>query len=76
MEVKKRRMTNRELSKWLAHGNGEWTDKSKDPFQIHCFIYQNTYSYEHDTDNAPVKKGYMIRGWDETEWHEPEVEEE
>lgn len=73
--VKKRRMTNRELAKWVAQGNGEWTDKSKDPFQIHCFIHQNTYSYEHDMDGEPVKEGYVIRGWDETEWHEPEAEE-
>jgi hypothetical protein len=25
--------------------------------------------------DKPVKDGIQIRGWDETEWHEPEVEE-
>lgn len=63
----KRRMTNRELAKWLADGNGQKIEgKNK-------FVY-TTYAYK-DGDSTPCRKGVLIRGWNETEWHEPEVKE-
>lgn len=66
-EPKKRRMTNRELAKWLAEGNGQKIDDSNK------FAY-TAYAYK-DDDNAPCRKDVMIRAWNETEWHEPEVEQ-
>ena len=62
---KKRRMTNRELSKWLAQGNGEC--------RFNSGIRSTTYTYTHDNEQV-TDKNVMIRTWDETEWHEPEVE--
>lgn len=61
-----RRMTNRELAKWLAQGNGQ------------CMFTTNAvgtaYSYG-IFDGREIPDGIMIRGWDETEWHEPIVQE-
>ena len=64
---KKRRMTNRELAKWLAYSNGQW--RSADANLIGM-----TYSYGMYEDAEEVLEGIMIRGWDETEWYEPEIE--
>ena len=67
-EVKKRRMTKRELAHWLAEGNGQaWSSYSgRDLTQ---------YAYEHDRDNEPCDTAISIRTWDETEWSEPLIEE-
>ena len=62
----KRRMTNRELAKWLADGNGQKIEG------LNKFVY-TTYAYK-DGDNVPCRRGVLIRGWNETEWHEPEME--
>ena len=64
---KKRRMTNRELAKWLAQSKGQWRSADAN------FIGM-TYSYGMYEDAEEVLAGIMIRDWDETEWHEPEVE--
>lgn len=61
-----KRMTNRELAKWLAQGNGQLKLRSGDISTY--FIYTK--------DNSYVPKDYMIRGWDEAEWHEPIVQED
>lgn len=63
----KRRMTNRELAKWLAQGNGELNNPA----------YDNTYycyGYDPSMAGCSCLKGMKIRAWDETEWREPEVE--
>lgn len=65
--VKKRRWTNRELAKWLADNNGQVMYTSS---KFKC----TEYSYTTDDDDQ-VHSTVQIRGWDETEWHEPEVEE-
>ena len=66
-EPKKRKMTNRELAKWLAQGNGQWRRiANKDTVAL-------SYCYS-IFDDKEIPDGIMIRGWDETEWHEPEVE--
>lgn len=65
-EVKKRRWTNRELAKWVAQGNGECMG---DEIAMSC------WRYVYNEADMPVKDDVQIRGWDETEWHEPEVEE-
>ena len=62
---KPRRMTNRELAKWLAQNKGQWMGSS-------CTIGM---SYSYTRDNNKVPDGIMIRGWDEAEWREPIVEE-
>ena len=61
---KKRRMTNKELAYWLSTGKGQLRLRSGD---ISTYII-------YTKDNSYVPKNYKIRGWDETEWHEPEVE--
>lgn len=64
---KPRRMTNRELAKWLAQGNGQWKGSS-------CGIWLGM-SYSYTRDDKKVPDDIMIRGWDEAEWHEPIVQE-
>lgn len=64
-----RRMTNRELAKWLAQGNGQW--RSADANLIGM-----SYSYGMYEDTEEVLAGIMIRGWDEAEWHEPVIKED
>lgn len=66
-EPKKRRMTNQELAKWLADGKGQKVTINGNGNAI---TYHN---YELDED-AKLAPDCMIRGWNETEWHEPEVE--
>lgn len=67
MTSKKRRMTNRELAKWLAEGKGQIIEG------LGKFV-RTTYVYK-DGDNTPCYKDVMIRAWNETEWHAPEVEQ-
>lgn len=70
---KLRRMTYKELAKWISNGNSEWafSEKCDNNVSIHSldFVY-----YACD-ENKPVSDKYKIRGWDETEWHEPLIEE-
>ena len=61
---KKRRMTNKELAYWLSTGKGQLRLRSGD---ISTYLI-------YTKDDSYASKGYMIRGWDEEEWHEPEVE--
>lgn len=63
-EPKPRMATNRELSKWLAQGNGEAKD---------CINNVITYCiYRDGKDEIP--DSIMVRNWDDTEWHEPTAE--
>lgn len=66
-EPRKRRMTNRELAKWLAEGNGQVMEDYDKLVRI-------MYEYTND-DDMPCRIGAFIRAWTETEWHAPEVEE-
>ncbi len=68
-EPKPRKATKRELSKWLAQGNGEWSMKSA-PGQIGA---NTNYGYVAD-ENQYVDDGILVRTWDDTEWHEPDVQ--
>lgn len=66
-EEPKKRATNRQLAKWCAEGNG----------QIHYIGAANThsfYSYQHEIDEIYVTNDVMVRKWDDTEWHEPDVQ--
>ena len=57
--------TFRELSKWLAKGNGElrFGDTSTT-----CYPY---LTYQRNNANTFVGSDYRVRKWDETEWHKP-----
>ena len=62
-----RRMTNKELAKWLAQGNGQWR-------AVGANAVSTTYSYG-IFDDKEVPNNIEIRGWDEAEWREPIIEE-
>jgi hypothetical protein len=63
---KPRRATNRELSRWLAQGNGEILDKTH---------YINTgHEYFRSLDDDEVHLTIKVRKWSDTEWHEPTVD--
>lgn len=67
---KTRRMTNRELKEWCAEGKGlfknDYTNAAYTVFG---------YNVNRDEMNAPVGNWIHIRAWNETEWHEPLIEE-
>lgn len=67
--VKKRRWTNRELAQWVWQGNGQVKHRDGYYTLIACT------AYDIRDDNKPCPDYLVIRGWDETEWHEPTVEE-
>lgn len=57
-----RRMTNRELARWLAQGKGQWNAKGTNAVST---------SYSYGIDDKELPDNIMIRGWDEAEWREP-----
>jgi len=60
--------TNRELAKWLAQGKGEWCNCIGDNQRASIeWWYDQGYSEE-------AAKNVFVRKWDDTEWHEPDVE--
>ena len=63
---KPRRATNRELSRWLAHGNGECLGSQDDA--------DTAWNYPMESSNAPLREGAKVRKWSDTEWREPTVE--
>ena len=65
---KTRRMTNKELSRWLAEGNGERVDV------ITKYVSANYVLYAEGKDNEACDEDIRIREWDSDEWHEPLVE--
>lgn len=64
---KPRRATNRELSRWLAQGNGEVKYASQYAVKI-------TIEYGTKCDNDPCHESFKVRKWSDTEWHEPTVD--
>lgn len=65
-EPKPRRATNRELSKWLATGNGEYTNQIGNA----C----SAYTYDEQESDKEVNSLFKVRKWDDTDWHEPTVD--
>ena len=63
---KPRRATNRELSRWLAQGNGECLGSQDDA--------DTAWNYPMESSNAPLREGAKVRKWSDTEWHEPTVD--
>lgn len=60
---KPRRVTNRELSKWLAQGNGETKDI--------CDIVMPNMCYIESKCNDEVFSKVKVRKWEDEDWHEP-----
>lgn len=58
-------LTNRELAKWLAQGNGEYTREEWND------VYATYTSYIKKEENKPVDDRRLIRKWDDEEWHKP-----
>lgn len=60
---KEKPVTNRELSRWLAQGNGEYREVHND----RCYV---EFIYHCGKENGIVY-GVMVRKWDDDEWHTP-----
>lgn len=67
-EPKQRRATNREVSKWLAQGNGEIVDMDND--QTAWTLLQ----YLSGNENRELLEGFKVRKWDDEEFHEPTID--
>lgn len=67
-EPKPRRVTNRELSKWLAKGHGEYANT------VCCSTSYITYEYFLDSAESEVSENILVRKWDDVDWHEPTVD--
>ena len=62
-----RRATNRELSKWLAKGRGEYRNQISG-------VISNSYTYDDLESDEAVPSYIRVRRWDDDEWHEPTVD--
>ena len=62
---KSRRVTNRELSKWLAKGRGECRNQNG--------LVSNYCVYDETESDEAVPSYIRVRRWDDNEWHEPTV---
>ena len=60
-EPKSRRATNRELSKWLAKGHGEYTNT------LCCSTSYITYEYFLDSAESEVSENILVRKWDDVD---------
>ena len=66
-EVLCRRATNRELAKWLAHGNGQ--------YQLCCDgKIWTEHHYDIGQDDDACSNFITVRKWGAKEWHEPTLE--
>ena len=63
-EPKPRRATNMELAKWLAQGNGQYSEED----ETYIWTY---FAYVDGDDDCECSKYILIRKWDDKEWHEP-----
>ena len=61
-ESKPKSVTYRELSRWLAEGNGEvmWANN----------VLSN-WNYSTDEESKALDESLSVRKWDDTEWHKP-----
>lgn len=60
------RVTNRELSKWLAKGRGEYRNQTG--------LVSNYYVYDETESDLAVPAYVKVRKWDDADWHEPTVD--
>lgn len=63
-DSKTRRMTFRELARWLAKGNGQYLSQNE-------FAYDCITGYTIEVDDRELPEAYKIRRWDSSEWIEP-----
>lgn len=63
-----RTVTNRELARWLAQGNGECTEKGIRDTSINCYA---NFDYPSLFQDDPIPDSFLIRKWEDEEWHEP-----
>lgn len=68
-EPKPRRATNRELARWLAEGNGEYCFGTSSEKR-----FGSSYGYGCIEQDSEVSNLISVRKWDDTDWHEPDVE--
>lgn len=68
-ETKPRMATNRELSKWLAQGNGEFCNNTN----LESCI-RNFYTYQPNEANKTAPTYVKIRKFDDDNWHKPDVQ--
>ena len=75
---KPRRVTNRELSKWLAKGHGErrvlFKGHGEYTNTLCCSTSYITYEYFLDSAESEVSENILVRKWDDVDWHEPTVD--
>lgn len=69
-EPTSRRATNRELSRWLARGNGEVSHRDETSLDEKLYAHVD-YFYEPDVGEEPTPEEYHVRKWEDSEWHEP-----
>lgn len=62
----KKRMTNRQLAKWLAKGNGQWRHMDTDVINVHT-----EFHYGVGIDDEELKGNIRVRKFDSKEWIEP-----
>lgn len=60
-EKQDRRLTNRELAKWLTQGNGQLKEGNN---IFTCFSYSSE-------DEEEAREEVKVRKWNYAEWHEP-----
>ena len=60
------RVTNRELSKWLAKGHGEYRNQIGAVSNLYIYVDQET--------DVVVPSYIRVRKWDDADWHEPTVD--
>lgn len=68
--TEQRRVTNRELAKWLAQGNGEWGISKFGVIEKAEIGWFYDTGYEEQTLQSELR----VRKWDDTEWHDPTVD--
>ena len=71
--VKPKRMTNRQLSEWLAKGNGEWMNLKTCSPNNSAFV-SNCYSYNINVENQEVDRDIRVRLIGSVEWIEATVD--
>lgn len=61
---KEKPITNRELARWIALGNGEWKYKND------CF-HSVKFSYPVDVENTTIEDMILVRKWEDKDWVYP-----
>lgn len=60
-------VTNLELARWLAKGNGQWS------YHAGAMVHSNFVYKKGDKDN-PIEETIRIRKWEDEEWYKPSRE--